>query len=106
MASGSGTSAIEAKLSRLDSLLATDVQSYLPYDLLVKMDIETMACSLEARSPLLDHETHGIRRALPDQFKLRGGRSKYLLRKVARKLLPARNLDRRRWDSVFPWATG
>ena len=51
--------------NHLDALLATDVRSYLPYDLLVKMDIATMASSLEARSPFLDHKVMEFAARLP-----------------------------------------
>ena len=49
-----------------------DVESYLPYDLLVKMDIATMANSLEARSPFLDHHVMEFCARLPASYKLRG----------------------------------
>jgi asparagine synthase (glutamine-hydrolysing) len=94
---------------RLDALLATDVRSYLPYDLLVKMDIATMACSLEARSPLLDHKVMEFAARLPARFKLRGPMLKYLLKKIARKLLPAENLNRRKMGFGIPvgdWMRG
>jgi asparagine synthase (glutamine-hydrolysing) len=94
---------------RLDALLATDVRSYLPYDLLVKMDIATMACSLEARSPLLDHKVMEFAARLPARFKLRGPTLKYLLKKVARKLLPPQNLNRRKMGFGIPvgdWMRG
>jgi asparagine synthase (glutamine-hydrolysing) len=95
--------------NHLDSLLATDVRSYLPYDLLVKMDIATMARSLEARSPFLDHKVMEFAARLPCRYKLRGTTLKYLLKKVARKLLPAQNLDRRKMGFGIPvgnWMRG
>ena len=95
--------------NHLDALLATDVRSYLPYDLLVKMDIATMACSLEARSPFLDHKVMEFAARLPVRYKLRGTTLKYLLKKVARKLLPAENLDRRKMGFGMPvgnWMRG
>jgi asparagine synthase (glutamine-hydrolysing) len=93
----------------LDALLATDVRSYLPHDLLVKMDIATMASSLEARSPFLDHKVMEFAARLPGRYKLRGTTLKYLLKKVARKLLPAENLDRRKMGFGIPvgnWMRG
>jgi asparagine synthase (glutamine-hydrolysing) len=95
--------------NRLDAILATDVRSYLPYDLLVKMDIATMANSLEARSPFLDHKVMEFAARLPGRYKLRGATSKYLLKKVARKLLPSQNLDRRKMGFGIPvgnWMRG
>jgi asparagine synthase (glutamine-hydrolysing) len=101
--------ALGAGLGRLDAVLWTDVRSYLPYDLLVKMDVASMAASLEARSPLLDHRLMEFAARLPDRLKLRGATSKYLLRKVARKLLPGQNLSRRKMGFGVPvgdWLRG
>src|SRR5262249_76277 len=56
-------------LDGLDAVLALDVRSYLPFDLLVKMDIATMANSLEARSPFLDHELMEFAARLPSHYK-------------------------------------
>ena len=73
----------------LDVALATDVSHYLPDDLLTKVDIATMACSLEARSPLLDHTLIEWAARLPVGYKQRGLRGKRLLRELlARKLDP------------------
>ena len=55
----------------LDRLLATEAQTYLADDLLVKMDIATMAHGLEARSPLLDHELIELVARLPQPFDVR-----------------------------------
>lgn len=85
---------VDGKASRLDKVLGVDVHSYLAYDLLVKMDIATMANSLEARAPLLDHKVMEFCARLPDNMKVRGGTSKYLLKKVASRLLPSENLYR------------
>jgi asparagine synthase (glutamine-hydrolysing) len=71
-----------------------DVQRYLPDDLLVKMDIASMAHSLEVRSPLLDHEVVEFAAALPLGLKLRGGVQKYLLKEAFRDELPAEVLSR------------
>lgn len=93
----------------LDAILAVDVRSYLPYDLLVKMDIATMANSLEARSPFLDHKVMEFSAQLPSRFKIRGSTQKYLLKKIARKLLPAECLDRRKMGFGVPvgeWMRG
>ena len=81
----------------LDAILAADVRSYLPYDLLVKMDIATMANSLEARSPFLDHKVMEFAARLPSRHKIRGSTQKYLLKKLARKALPAECWTAARW---------
>jgi asparagine synthase (glutamine-hydrolysing) len=75
-------------------MLATDVASYLPGDLLVKVDIATMANSLEGRSPLLDHHVMEFAASLPSAWKIHGGTTKYLLKKAARGWLPDEVLDR------------
>ena len=91
-----------AGLSPADSLLAADVGSYLPEDLLVKMDIASMANSLEARSPFLDHKFMEFAARLPMEFKLRGTTLKYLLKKAAAPLLPAGVLNRRKMGFGVP----
>jgi asparagine synthase (glutamine-hydrolysing) len=73
---------------RLDTLLSVDVTAYLPYDLLVKMDIATMANSLEARSPLLDRELMEFAASLPTSAKASLGRRKRILRKAYRNRIP------------------
>jgi asparagine synthase (glutamine-hydrolysing) len=93
----------------LDAVLAVDVQSYLPFDLLVKMDIATMASSLEARSPLLDHKVLEFAARLPARYKLRGSALKYLLKKAAGPLLPPETLSRRKMGFGVPvgdWLRG
>src|SRR5262249_47436878 len=65
----------------IDAAMAIDVASYLPYDLLVKVDITSMANSLEARSPFLDHEVMEFAARLPVEIKFRGGRLKSLLKR-------------------------
>ena len=93
----------------LDRLLRADTLTYLPEDLLVKMDRATMACSLEARAPLLDHELFEFVATLPADQKLRRGESKRLLRQVARRLMPAEMVDRPKMGFGVPigtWFTG
>jgi asparagine synthase (glutamine-hydrolysing) len=72
----------------LDQLLAVDTRSYLPDDLLVKVDRATMAHGVEARSPFLDHKLMEFAAALPIEFKVRKGVSKYLLKRAMRGTLP------------------
>src|SRR5436305_1525950 len=76
----------------VDASLLTDTMTYLPNDLLVKVDIASMAVSLEARSPFLDHHVIEFAASLPERLKLRGLTTKYLLKKTLRRLLPAENL--------------
>jgi asparagine synthase (glutamine-hydrolysing) len=86
----------------VDAALLTDIMTYLPNDLLVKVDIATMAVSLEARSPFLDHHVMEFAASLPEKFKLRGLTTKYLLKRVLKKLLPAENLNRRKMGFGVP----
>ncbi len=86
----------------VDAALLTDIMTYLPNDLLVKVDIASMAVSLEARSPFLDHHVIEFAASLPERFKLRGLTTKYLLKRVLKKLLPAENLERRKMGFGVP----
>jgi len=86
----------------VDAALLADIMTYLPNDLLVKVDIATMANSLEARSPFLDHHVIEFAASLPEKYKLRGFTTKYLLKQMLRKLLPAENLDRRKMGFGVP----
>jgi asparagine synthase (glutamine-hydrolysing) len=79
---------------RVDRLLDADVNTYLPGDLLVKMDIASMAFSLEVRSPLLDHEFMELCAGFPGSWKLRGGTTKKLFKDALRPWLPDSILDR------------
>jgi asparagine synthase (glutamine-hydrolysing) len=88
----------------VDAALLTDTMTYLPNDLLVKVDIATMAVSLEARSPFLDHEVIEFAASLPVNLKLRGLTTKYLLKQVLGKLLPQENLKRRKMGFGVPIA--
>lgn len=84
-----------AGLQLTDRLLATDLATYLPDDLLVKADIASMANSLELRSPILDYQVMEFAARLPIDLKLRHHfEQKYLLKQLARKLIPHENIDR------------
>jgi asparagine synthase (glutamine-hydrolysing) len=78
----------------VDRLLAVDLETYLPGDLLVKIDIATMAHSLEARSPFLDHRLLELAARLPPEMKLRGRSGKHILKTAMRGILPDEILDR------------
>lgn len=72
----------------LRGILAANMHTYLPDDLLIKADRMTMAHSLEARSPFLDHCLAEWAARVPLDLKLRGRTTKYLLKQVAHGLLP------------------
>src|SRR5262249_60375227 len=99
----------------LARLQAWDAQHYLPGDILVKVDRATMAHSLEARSPLLDHRVIELAAAQPSARHGDAGRTKRLFREVIKPWVPAEVLARpkrgvgvplRRWfhDHLIPWA--
>ncbi len=93
----------------LERILAIDTRTYLPGDLLVKMDIATMASSLEGRSPLLDQKLIEFVTHLPPHMKLRGGESKFLLRRLMKGLLPDEVINRRKMGFGVPvgrWMRG
>ncbi len=76
--------------------------TYLPNDLLVKMDIASMTVSLEARSPFLDHRLMEFAASLPENLKLRRLKTKYLLKRVLKQLVPEENLSRRKMGFGVP----
>jgi asparagine synthase (glutamine-hydrolysing) len=89
-------------LDPVDAAMSVDVRSYLPYDLLVKVDIAAMASSLEGRSPLLDHEVMELAARLPAKMKLRGRRGKHILTETFKDLLPSENVERRKMGFGVP----
>jgi asparagine synthase (glutamine-hydrolysing) len=77
-----------------DRSLYVDARSYLCDNCLAKVDRMSMACSLEARVPFLDPELVGLAFRLPSRFKVRAGRTKPLLKKVAARHVPRRCVER------------
>jgi asparagine synthase (glutamine-hydrolysing) len=93
----------------VNRLLASDVALYLPGDLLPKVDITTMAVSLEARSPLLDHVFMEWAAALPGDLKVRGGTTKYLFKQALAPWLPHDIIHRQKMGFAIPrneWLRG
>jgi asparagine synthase (glutamine-hydrolysing) len=80
--------------SELARLLFLGMKTELPGDMLVKVDRMSSAHGLEVRSPLLDHRLFELAARLPDGAKIRRGTGKYLLRQVAKTLLPKELLRR------------
>ena len=86
----------------LEQMLYADINSYLPEDLLIKMDIATMANSLEARVPFLDHHFMEFVAGIPSQLKLKGFKSKFILREAFRDFLPKAIFKRRKMGFGVP----
>jgi asparagine synthase (glutamine-hydrolysing) len=89
----------------LDTMLEVDATTYLPGDLITKIDIATMAHGLEARSPLLDHELMEFAASIPAGFKVRGREKKWILREALRGWLPDDILDRPKQGFTVPVGT-
>ena len=96
----------------IDQTLAVDVSLYLPEDCLVKVDRASMAASLEARSPLLDHELMEFVARLPAHFKLHRLERKWIFKRALSGILPDSILSRRKmgfgvpldaWFRTAPW---
>jgi asparagine synthase (glutamine-hydrolysing) len=102
-AAGLGTTSVEANFrlmweqgtarGSLDHMLEVDSLTFLPDDLLAKVDIATMAWSLEGRSPLLDHELMQFAAALPERLKVTRTKQKVALRSAMRGIVPDAILD-------------
>jgi asparagine synthase (glutamine-hydrolysing) len=93
----------------IERTLDVDVQTYLADDLLVKMDIATMAHSLEARSPFCDHELMELAAALPMAQKVTGSRTKALLKRAVAPWLPETITERPKMGFMIPlnmWLRG
>ncbi len=100
---------VEGDLDPLSRLQDLDLKSYLPGDILTKVDRMTMANSLEARVPLLDHRLAEFACALPPDLRMRGGTTKYLLKRALRGRLPDALLTRRKQGFGVPlesWFSG
>jgi asparagine synthase (glutamine-hydrolysing) len=94
----------DGKISSFDRMIRSDLGSYLPGDLLVKVDIATMANSLELRSPLLDVNVIEWGVSLPRKYKINGLETKHILKDVARSLVPANLIDRPKMGFGIPRA--
>lgn len=94
----------QASSSAVEQCMALDVATYLPEDLLVKVDIASMTHALEIRSPLLDHRLAEFVAALPLEYKLQGRATKRLLRKAMQPSLPPQTLRRSKMGFGIPLA--
>src|SRR6185369_17069732 len=79
-----------------------DMKIWLPGDILTKVDRTSMAVSLEAREPLLDHRLIEFAATLPHDMRVRGGTGKWLMKKALKRYLPDEILYRRKMGFVTP----
>ncbi len=90
--------------SGLDRAQYADLKFWLPGDILTKVDRTSMAVSLEAREPLLDHRLIEFAAGLPEGLRLKGGQGKWLLKKTMKRYLPDEILFRQKQGFVTPIA--
>ena len=86
----------------LPALVEWNMRSYLPDDLLIKADRCSMQASLEARAPFLDHALAEYAATIPFNLKLRGARTKHILKEAARGLLPDAIIARKKHGFGIP----
>jgi asparagine synthase (glutamine-hydrolysing) len=86
-------------------MMRFDAETYLPEDVLTKVDRMSMAHSIESRVPLLDNEVMAFAATLPASMKIKNGRRKHVLKEVAATLLPREILERRKQGFGVPLGT-
>jgi asparagine synthase (glutamine-hydrolysing) len=91
-----------AALPHDSRMMRFDFETYLPEDVLTKVDRMSMAHSIESRVPLLDNQVVDFAATLPAQFKIRSGRRKHVLKEAVRTLLPAGIIDRKKQGFGVP----
>lgn len=87
-----------------ERMMYLDSQSYLPDDIMVKVDRATMAASLESRAPFLDHRVVELAWQLPPEMRVAGKPGKVILRKLLKKFVPEAFFERRKMGFGIPLA--
>jgi asparagine synthase (glutamine-hydrolysing) len=88
------TAGADGALSPIERMMALDIQTYLPDDILVKVDRAAMSMGLETRVPLLDHQVVEFAWSLPLSLKSKPGQSKWVLKELLARYLPREMIDR------------
>jgi asparagine synthase (glutamine-hydrolysing) len=83
-------------------MMKFDFETYLPEDVLTKVDRMSMAHSIESRVPLLDNEVIDFAATLPPSYKIHDGRRKHVLKEAVKGLLPPGILDRKKQGFGVP----
>jgi asparagine synthase (glutamine-hydrolysing) len=99
----------EAGADALSHRQYLDIHTYLPGDILAKVDRASMMVSLECRAPLLDHVLAEFAATIPFEMRIQGMTTKYLLKKVAERLMPAEMVHRPKMGFAIPvthWLRG
>jgi asparagine synthase (glutamine-hydrolysing) len=94
-----------AALPHDSRMMRFDFETYLPEDVLTKVDRMSMAHSIETRVPLLDNQVIDFAATLPARFKIKNGRRKHILKETLRPMLPAGILDRQKQGFGIPLGT-
>ncbi|HBC85689.1 MAG TPA: asparagine synthase (glutamine-hydrolyzing) [Lentisphaeria bacterium] len=89
----------------IEKIMDTDINSYLPGDILTKVDIASMSCSLELRSPFMDYRIAELAASMPLSYKQDGTERKHILREAFSDLIPPELLKRRKLGFGVPLAS-